>query len=53
MPAQGGASATPLCFLDFWIHESQRSVLLHKGVTEATPERYAAHELVVASAGRP
>ena len=52
MPTLGGASATPLRFLDFLIHEPQRSVLLHKygvGVTVPAPERYAVHKLIVAA----
>lgn len=52
MPSLGGASATPLRYLDFLIHEPQRSVLLHKygvGVTVPAPERYAIHKLIVAS----
>jgi hypothetical protein len=55
MPALGGASAVPLRFLDFLIHEPKRSVLLHKygvGVTVPLPERYAVHKLIVASRRR-
>jgi hypothetical protein len=55
MPALGGASAIPLRFLDFLIHEPKRSVLLHKygvGVTVPLPERYAVHKLIVASRRR-
>jgi hypothetical protein len=50
MPALGGASAEPLRFLDFLIHEPVRSVLLHKAgvtVTIPSPARYALHKLVV------
>ena len=52
MPALGGASAIALRFLDFLIHEPQRSVLLHKygvGITVPAPERYAVHKLIVAA----
>jgi hypothetical protein len=55
MPALGGASATPLRFLDFLIREPSRSVVLHKGgvpVTVPTPERYAVHKLIVATERR-
>ena len=55
MPTLGGASATPLRFLDFLIHEPQRSVLLHKygvGVTVPAPERYAVHKLIVSTRRR-
>jgi hypothetical protein len=51
MPALGGASAEPLRFLDFLIHEPVRSVLLHKAgvaVTIPAPARYAVHKLIVA-----
>jgi hypothetical protein len=50
MPALGGASAQPLRFLDFLIHNPVRSVLLHKGgvpVLIPAPERYAVHKLIV------
>jgi len=52
MPALGGASATPLRFLDFLIHEPVRSVLLHNAgvpVLVPAPERYAVHKLIIAS----
>lgn len=52
MPSLGGASAQALRYLDFLIHEPQRSVLLHKygiGVTVPAPERYAVHKLIVAT----
>jgi hypothetical protein len=52
MPALGGASATPLRFLEFLIHEPVRSVLLHNAgipVLVPAPERYAVHKLIIAS----
>ena len=52
MPALGGASAIPLRFFDYLIHEPQNSVLLHKygiGVSVPAPERYAVHKLIVAA----
>lgn len=52
MPALGGASAIPLRFLDFLIHEPVRTVLLYKGgipVTVPAPERYGVHKLIVAA----
>ncbi len=52
MPALGGASAQPLRFLDFLIHDPIRTVLLHRSGVPATvpaPERYAVHKLIVAS----
>jgi hypothetical protein len=52
MPALGGASAQPLRFLDFLIHEPIRTVMLHRSgvpVTVPSPERYAVHKLIVAS----
>ncbi|PRD45710.1 hypothetical protein C5748_00670 [Phyllobacterium phragmitis] len=52
MSALGGASAQPLRFLDFLIHEPVRSVLLHKSgvpVIVPAPERYAIHKLIIAS----
>lgn len=52
MPALGGASAQPLRFLDFLIHEPIRTVLLHRSgvpVLVPSPERYAVHKLIVAS----
>lgn len=50
MPALGGASAQPLRFLDFLIHEPIRTVMLHKSgvpVTIPAPERFAVHKLIV------
>src|SRR3546814_203836 len=47
MPALGGASAQPLRFLDFLIHEPVRTVMLHRSgvpVTVPSPERYAVHK---------
>jgi hypothetical protein len=41
-----------LRFLDYLIHEPQKSVLLHKygiGVSVSAPERYAVHKLMVAA----
>jgi len=55
MPALGGASATPLRFLDFLIHEPVRSILLHNAgvpVLVPAPERYATHKLIVATRRR-
>ena len=55
MPALGGASAQPLCFLDFLIKEPIRTVMLHRSgvpVTVPSPERYAVHKLIVASRRR-
>lgn len=52
MPALGGASAQPLRFLDFLIHEPIRTVMLHRSgvpVLVPAPERYAIHKLIVAS----
>lgn len=52
MPALGGASAQPLRFLDFLIHEPVRTVMLHRSgvpVLVPAPERYAVHKLIVAS----
>ncbi|WEX74817.1 GSU2403 family nucleotidyltransferase fold protein [Sinorhizobium numidicum] len=52
MPALGGASAQPLRFLDFLIHEPVRTVMLHRSgvpVIVPSPERYAVHKLIVAS----
>lgn len=55
MPALGGASAQPLRFLDFLIHQPVRAVLLHKAgvpVLVPAPERYAVHKLIVSSRRR-
>ena len=52
MPALGGASAQPLRFLDFLIHQSVRAVILHGAgipVRVPAPERFAVHKLIVAS----
>lgn len=56
MPALGGASAQPLRFLDFLIHEPIRTVMLHRSgvpVLVPSPERYAVHKLIVASRRQP
>jgi hypothetical protein len=55
MPALGGASAQPLRFLDFLIHQPVRAVLLHGAgvpVLVPAPERYAVHKLIVGSRRR-
>jgi hypothetical protein len=55
MPALGGASAQPLRFLDFLIHEPIRTVLLHKSgvpVTIPAPERFAVHKMIVSTRRR-
>jgi hypothetical protein len=55
MPALGGASAQPLRFLDFLIHEPVRSVMLHKAgvaVTLPAPERFAVHKLMISARRR-
>ena len=55
MPALGGASAEPLRFLDFLIHDPVRAVLLHGSgvsVLVPAPERYAIHKLIVGSRRR-
>ena len=55
MPALGGASAEPLRFLDFLIHDPVRAVLLHGSgvpVLVPAPERYAVHKLIVSSRRR-
>jgi hypothetical protein len=52
MPALGGASATPLRFLDYLIYQPMRAVMLHGAgvpVLVPPPERYAVHKLIVAS----
>ncbi|CDM61952.1 hypothetical protein LPU83_pLPU83d_0581 (plasmid) [Rhizobium favelukesii] len=52
MPTLGGASAENLRFLDYLIYEPVRTVLLHRegvSVIVPAPERYAVHELIVAS----
>lgn len=52
MPALGGASATPLRFLDFLIREPVWSVALHRGgvpVRIPHPARYAIHKLIVST----
>lgn len=53
MPALGGASAQPLRYLDYLIHQPEQSVLLHRaGVSVSLPraERYAVHKLIVSAA---
>ncbi len=55
MPALGGASAQPLRFLDFLIHQPVRAVMLHAAgipVLVPTPERYAIYKLIVGSRRR-
>jgi hypothetical protein len=55
MPALGGASAQPLRYLDFLIHQPVRSVLLHRGgvaVLVPAPERFAVHKLIVSELRR-
>ena len=55
MPALGGASAEPLRFLDFLIHEPLRAVVLHKGgipVLVPRPEHFLVHKLIVATRRR-
>jgi hypothetical protein len=50
MPALGGASAIPLRYLDYLIHEPVRSVALFKGcipITVPSPQRYAIHKLML------
>lgn len=52
MPALGGASAQPLRYLDFLIHEPVWSVILHRGgvpVRVPQPARYAVHKLIVST----
>ena len=51
MKALAGAGAQPLRHLDFLIHETERSILLHGGgvpVTVPRAERFAVHKLIVA-----
>lgn len=55
MPALGGASAQPMRYLDFLIHQPVRSVLLHRGgiaVLVPAPERFAIHKLIVSELRR-
>lgn len=55
MPSLGGASAEPLRFLDFLIHQPVRSLLLHGpgiAVNVPAPERYAIHKLIIAARRR-
>jgi hypothetical protein len=55
MPALGGASAQPLRYLDFLIHQPVRSALLHKGgiaVLVPAPERFAVHKLILSEVRR-
>lgn len=52
MPALGGASAQPLRYLDFLIHEPVWSVILHRGgvpVRVPQPARFAVHKLVIST----
>ena len=52
MPALGGASAQPLRYLDYLIHEPVWSVVLHRGgipVRVPQPARYAVHKLIVST----
>lgn len=51
MPSLGGASAQPLRYLDYLIHDPIRSVVLYKGgipVRVPAPERFAVHKLMLA-----
>ena len=51
MPSLGGASAQPMRYLDYLIHDPIRSVVLHKGgipVRVPAPEKFAVHKLMVA-----
>ncbi len=55
MPALGGASAQPLRFLDFLIHQPVRAVVLHGAgipVLVPAPERFAIHKLIVGTRRR-
>lgn len=55
MPALGGASAQPLRFLDFLIHDPVRAVLLYGAgvpILVPAPARYAVHKLIVSSRRR-
>ncbi|ATU96009.1 hypothetical protein BLM14_29980 (plasmid) [Phyllobacterium zundukense] len=55
MPALGGASAQPLRFLDFLIHQPVRAVMLYASgvpILVPAPERYAVHKLIVGSRRR-
>ncbi len=52
MAALGGASATPLRYLDFLIKDPIWSVILHRGgvpVRVPDPARYAVHKLIVST----
>ena len=52
MPALGGASATPLRFLDFLIKDPVWSAVLHRGgipVRVPDPARFAVHKLIVST----
>lgn len=52
MKSMSGAGAQPLRYLDFLIHDPERSVLLHSGgvpVTVPRAERYAVHKIIVAA----
>lgn len=53
MPALGGVSAQPLRYLDFLIFEPVRTTMLHRSgvsVRVPSPQRYAVHKFIVASA---
>jgi hypothetical protein len=55
LPALGGATAEPLRFLDFLIHQPVRTVMLHKGgipIFVPDPARYAVHKLIVSARRR-
>lgn len=55
MPALGGASAQPLRFLDFLIHQPVRAIVLHGAgipILVPAPERFAVHKLIVGSRRR-
>ena len=52
MPALGGASAQPVRYLDYLIHDTVWAVVLHKGgipIRVPTPVRYAIHKLIIAT----
>jgi len=52
MPALGGASAQPMRYLDYLIHDTVWAVALHKGgipIRVPTPARFAIHKLIVAT----
>lgn len=50
MPSLGGAATQPLRFLDFLIHDPQKTILLHRAgipVNVPAPERFGIHKLIV------